>query len=138
LITLATIQEQANARGAALKSVRGALAAAQTEVDWFLQESRLLAALARPEDRVDAMRAAISRNPSVVLEEELTDALIAAGHSDEALARVNSALAASSRQARWLIRRARIWKGLGEEERMRGDLTNALFELASRGTTNRM
>ncbi|MBI2421771.1 MAG: hypothetical protein HYV27_02995 [Candidatus Hydrogenedentes bacterium] len=131
-MTLSRVQEQAGDRAGALESVEKALATARPEVDWFLAESRLLAASGEGVRRLAALRAAITRNSSVVLEDELTDALIAGGAHEEAMARVEQGLAGSRFQARWLIRRARIWKALGDGESMRRDLRAALLEVAQR------
>lgn len=116
----------------ALDDIARALEADRPEVDWYLQRSRLQWAAERFDDRVRDLRVAASRNPSIVIQYELTDALIDAEYYKESLERVEAELAKCRDCASWLLRRARIRRGVGEDENAKADLTSAIAALTQR------
>ncbi len=116
----------------ALDDIARALEAARPEVDWYLQRSRLQWTAERFDDRVRDLRVAASRNPSIVIQYELTDALIDAEYYEESLDRVETELAKCRDCASWLLRRARIRLGMGDDEIAKADLESAIAALTQR------
>ncbi len=116
----------------ALKLCEAALKARPGNLDWMLQRSRLQHFLGRHDVRIAGLREAVQRNPSIVLEIELTDALIDGGEHTEGLERVNRLAEGGRWSSAWRIRRARIYLGIGEKEAARTELEKALMEIEGR------
>jgi tetratricopeptide (TPR) repeat protein len=101
-------------------------------LEWLLQRSRLQADLGKHEDRIRALQAAGRENPSAVLDIELIEAQIDAGHSREVLPQIEAELADSRRKSSWLLRRARAWQQLGRTSEAKADLEAAVDEINER------
>ena len=116
----------------ALEAWRAALLSPSSEVDWFLGEAECLTHIGSASERVDALAAAMKRNPSVVLQRAWIHALVDAGDIDRASVEIETALARSRWQSTWLLLRARISRQRGNEAEERSDATKALAEIRSR------
>lgn len=117
---------------AALSDNEAVLEFRPNELDPLLHKSHLFAQMDKPAARVSWLRKAIERNPSIVLEIELTDALIDAKEYEDALDRVIQAANGRRWLSAWRIRRARIHLGLGEKVEAEKELRLALTEIDTR------
>ena len=128
----ATLHESNGAYAQALADCETVLSHRPKELEPLLHKSHILAQMGETDARVHWLRNAKERNPSIVLEIELTDALIEARAYDEALARVIEAANGKRYLSAWRIRRAQIHLGLGEKAQAENELRLALEEIDQR------
>ncbi len=124
--------ESAGDEDAALRQCRLALRAARPDIDWFVQEARLLRELGRMDDAVAALQGATERNPSAVLHRAWIEALIDAGNLAQASSAVEAELASSRWRSGWLLIRARMHESSGKHALARRDAHAALREIEDR------
>jgi tetratricopeptide (TPR) repeat protein len=102
------------------------------QLDWYLTRSQIQCRLGRLDEAIAGLKEAYERTGSAVLEVECIDAMIDAGHFDEALKRIEPVLADSRWQASWLVRRARVRLAGGDISAAHTDLMAAIRELNER------
>ena len=88
--------------------------------------------LGKLDDRVRDLAAALTKLRSFVVRSKWYDAMIDAGRGQEILPEIEQEIANTRYQASWLIRRARIRQGTGEQAGAASDLTAALEEINRR------
>ena len=100
--------------------------------DWCLTRARLQTRCGKFSECAADLKIGHEKTGSAILEVEWIEAMIDAGQSREALARIEPHLARARWRAGWLIRRARALIALGDQTRPKNDLRNALEELERR------
>lgn len=121
----------------ALASINKALASTPLSFNLVLLKSSLLKELGHPEERIQTVREAYTKNGSVALGIELIDALRDGEAYEECLTRINTYLAKRRYKAEWYLRRAEVYRVMNKDEEARADATRALHELQERLDTSR-
>lgn len=101
-------------------------------LDLCLLRSEAQRRLGKLDDRVRDLAAAMTKLRSFVVRSKWYDAMIDAGRGQEILPEIEQEIANTRYQASWLIRRARIRQGTGEQAGAASDLTAALEEINRR------
>ena len=101
-------------------------------LDLCLLRSEAQRRLGKLDDRVRDLAAAMTRLRSFVVKSKWYDAMIDAGRGQEILPEVEQEIANTRFQASWLIRRARIRQGAGDQAGAASDLASALVEINHR------
>lgn len=120
----------------ALGEIDLALEVSSGELEWMLLKSWILGELERHDDRVAYVREASEENGSVVLAIELIDALRDAGRYRECLGLIEGYIGKRRWKAEWLLRRAEVFRVMGDGVGMRADAERALDEIADRLSLN--
>ena len=102
------------------------------EAEWFLQRSQLQQQLGRNAEAAVGLKQGFDQTGNPVLEAEWIDAMLDAGQTRVALARIEPQLAESRWRSSWLLRRGRARLALGEAVKGRGDLHAAVTEIDER------
>ncbi len=129
---LARIHAREEDWASALENWRLALGSPQPEVDWFMGETQALAALGRLDEQVDALAAAMKRNPSIVLKRAWIHALVEAGALETAAREIEIGLAEARWKSSWLLLRARVHALRNEPAGQHADAAAALAEIQRR------
>jgi hypothetical protein len=116
----------------ALVAWRAALQSPQPEIDWFLGEAECLEQMGRWSERSTALRAAMQRNPSVVLRRAWIRALVDAGELAQASREIEYEITQARWQSSWLLLRARVNEMRQDPAGRRADATRALLEIRGR------
>lgn len=111
---------------------RRALESERPEVDWLLAHARTLRELDRHDDAVLALDAAIKKNGSVVLKQDLASALIAAGDQARANGLIKQGIEESRWRYTWLMLRAEMYRKAGDHAAANADAVASLEEINGR------
>jgi tetratricopeptide (TPR) repeat protein len=128
----AEVHENAGRYQQALADCASAFGHGTAQLDWYLTHARLQTRCGKYAECAADLKAGHEKTGSAVVEIEWIEAMIDAGHTHEALARIETHLARARWRAGWLIRRARALITRGDETRARSDLHIALAELERR------
>lgn len=132
LMARAEIQTALQNYRAALQDCDAAFQQATANLEWYLLRAQLQHRLGLFGDCLAGLRDGYAKTGSVVLEEELVDAMIDAGEHKTALKKIERQLADSRWRSSWLLRRARVRLALGQTKAAQRDLRAALAELNDR------
>ena len=116
----------------ALIAISKALVYSDTELNWILTKCRVLKSLGKHKERVQVAHKAFKDNGAVVLGIELIEALCDAEEYDECLERINGYIAKRRFKAEWYLRRAEVYRAMGDVSRMQADGKLAVDELLGR------
>jgi tetratricopeptide (TPR) repeat protein len=116
----------------ALNAISKALLYSDTELNWILTKCRVLKTLDRHKERVQISRKAFKANGAVVLGIELIESLTDAHAYDECLELINGYIAKRRFKAEWYLRRAEVYRAMGDLSRMQADGNLAVVELLGR------
>ena len=105
------------------------------DLDWFIIRSQLQNRLGQLDAAITGLKQGWERTGSAVLKAQWIEALIDAGQCREAIEHIEPRLQEARWQSSWLLRRARARIGLGETDKAKDDLKEAIAEINQRVKT---